>query len=336
MGSKKATEAHKAGHNTPNSEPLTPNVVHTPVLLRESVDLLTPRAGGVYVDGTLGAGGHATEILKRSAPDGILIGLDQDAEAVERCRTALAPFGSRAVARQANYRDLPDILSEFGYESVDGVLLDLGVSWFHLKSPERGFSFMLDGPLDMRMDQSKPRSAADLVNTLPREELARIIREYGEESRAWAIAGAIEKARVREPITSTAQLARIVTSVFPPYPPRRIHPATLTFQALRIAVNDELGGLERVLPQAVHLLKPGGRLAVISFHSLEDRIVKQYFRDEATDCLCPPHQPVCTCGHTASVTLVNRKPLVPDDAEIASNPRSRSAKLRIVARKQGG
>ena len=168
MGSKKATEANKAGNNTPNSEPLTPNVVHTPVLLRESIDLLAPKAGGVYVDGTLGAGGHATEILKRSAPDGILIGLDQDAQAVERCRTALAPFGSRAVVRQSNYRDLPDVLSGLGYESVDGVLLDLGVSWFHLKSPERGFSFMLDGPLDMRMDQSKPQNAADLVNTLPR------------------------------------------------------------------------------------------------------------------------------------------------------------------------
>jgi 16S rRNA (cytosine1402-N4)-methyltransferase len=197
-----------------NSEFRIPNLEHVPVLLRESIDLLAPKAGGVYVDGTLGAGGHATEILKRSAPDGILIGLDQDAQAVERCRTALAPFGSRAVVRQLNYRDLPDVLSGLGYESVDGVLLDLGVSWFHLKSPERGFSFMLDGPLDMRMDQSKPQSAADLVNTLPREELARIIRECGEESRAWAIAGAIEKERDREPISRVRLNLRVSLRAF--------------------------------------------------------------------------------------------------------------------------
>jgi len=328
--SKKSTEANKAETNPPNSEPLTLNVVHTPVLLRESIDLLAPKAGGVYVDGTLGAGGHATEILKRSAPDGILIGLDQDAEAIERCRRALAPFGGRAMARQANYRDLPDVLSELGYESVDGVLLDLGVSWFHLKSPERGFSFMLDGRLDMRMDQSKPRSAADLVNTLPREELARIIREYGEESRAWAIAGAIEKARVKETITSTAQLARIITSVFPPYPPRRIHPATLTFQALRIAVNDEMGSLREGLGRIIPVVKRGGRLAVISFHSLEDRIVKQAFAVSAKGCVCPPKMPVCACGKKPELKVLTPRPIIAGPEELERNPAARSAKLRAA------
>lgn len=325
--SKKRTEKI---NKTPHSELDTPRLEHTPVLLRESIDLLAPRAGGVYVDGTLGAGGHATEILKRSAPDGILIGLDQDAEAVERSKTALAPFGSRAMARQANYRDLPEVLSGLGYETVDGVLLDLGVSWFHLKSPARGFSFMLDGPLDMRMDQSKPQSAADLVNTLPRVELARIIREYGEESRAWAIAGAIEKARVREPITSTAQLARIVTSVFPPYPPRRIHPATLTFQALRIAVNDEMGSLREGLDRIMPVVKRGGRLAVISFHSLEDRIVKQTFAVSAKGCVCPPKMPVCACGKKPELRVLTPRPIIAGPEELERNPAARSAKLRAA------
>jgi 16S rRNA (cytosine1402-N4)-methyltransferase len=316
--------------SNPKSEIRNPQLEHVPVLLRESIDLLAPKAGGVYVDGTLGAGGHAAEILKRSAPDGILIGLDQDAEAVERCRTALAPFGSRAVAHQANYRDLPDILSGLGYESVDGVLLDLGVSWFHLKSPERGFSFMLDGPLDMRMDQSKPQNAADLVNTLPREELARIIREYGEESRAWAIAGAIEKERVREPITSTAQLARIVTSAFPPFPPRRIHPATLTFQALRIAVNDEMGSLREGLGRIIPVVKRGGRLAVISFHSLEDRIVKRTFAVSAKGCVCPPKMPVCACGKKPELKVLTPRPIIAGPEELERNQAARSAKLRAA------
>ena len=213
------------------------------MLLRESIDLLAPKAGGVYVDGTLGGGGHAAEILKRSAPDGILIGLDQDSAAVERAKAALALYGNRAIVRQANYRDLHAVLSELGYERVDGVLLDLGISWFHVRMAERGFSFQLDGPLDMRMDTSRLTTAADLVNNLSRDELAGIIREYGEERRAGAIANAIVRARARGPITRTVQLAEIVSGVFPPYPPRRIHPATLTFQALRIAVNDELGAL---------------------------------------------------------------------------------------------
>jgi 16S rRNA (cytosine1402-N4)-methyltransferase len=299
-------------------------------MLHEAVDLLAPKAGGLYVDGTLGAGGHAAEILKRSAPDGMLIGMDQDADAVERCSKSLATYGDRVIIRQANYRDLPEVLSELGHRVVNGVLLDLGMSWFHLKTPERGFSFMLDGPLDMRMDMSRARTAADLVNTLPHEELVRIIREYGEDRRAGAIARAIEKARVRGPITSTVQLAEIVSSVFPPYPPRRIHPATLTFQALRIAVNDELGSLREGLAGILPILRPGGRFAVITFHSLEDRIVKQAFVKEAKGCVCPPRMPVCACGRKPVIRILTPRPVVPGEEEVRNNPASRSAKLRAV------
>ena len=314
----------------PKSEVRNPQLEHTPVLLHEAVDLLAPKAGGLYIDGTLGAGGHAAEILRRSAPDGVLIGMDQDADAVERCGKNLAPYGDRVIIRQANYRDLPEVLSGLGHTVVDGVLLDLGMSWFHLRAPERGFSFMLDGPLDMRMDMSRPRTAADLVNTLRREELVKIISEYGEEHRAGAIARAIEKARVRGPITSTVQLAEIVSSVFPPYPPRRIHPATLTFQALRIAVNDELGSLREGLAGILPLLRPGGRVAVITFHSLEDRIVKQAFVKEAKGCVCPPRMPVCACGRMPVLRILTPRPIVAGEEEIRKNPASRSAKLRAA------
>jgi 16S rRNA (cytosine1402-N4)-methyltransferase len=330
VGSKKTAGANKAEGNAPSSELLTPIVTHTPVLLQEAVDLLAPKAGGVYVDGTLGAGGHATEILKRSAPDGILIGLDQDAEAIVRCKTTLAVFGSRVIIRQANYRELPEVLAELGFESIDGVLLDLGVSWFHLKTPERGFSFMLDGPLDMRMDRNGRQTAADLVNSLPRNELAKIIREYGEEKRAGAIAKAIEKARARGSITNTVQLAEIISSVFPPYPPRRIHPATLTFQALRIAVNDEMDVLREGLESIIPLVKPGGRLAIITFHSLEDRIVKQTFVAAAKDCVCPPKMPVCVCGKKPELRVLTHRPMTAGPEETDRNPAARSAKLRAA------
>ena len=316
--------------SNPKSEIHNRQLIHTPVLLREAVDLLAPKPGGLYVDGTLGAGGHAAEILERSAPDSVLIGMDQDADAVDRCKKNLASFGGRVVIRQANYRDLPAVLATLGYDAVDGVLLDLGISWFHLKTPERGFSFMLDGPLDMRMDMSRPRTAADLVNTLPHEELVKIIREYGEDHRANAIARAIEKARAQGPITSTAQLASIVSSVFPPYPPRRIHPATLTFQALRIAVNDELGALREGLDHILPVLKPGGRIAVITFHSLEDRMVKQMFVNEAKACVCPPKMPVCACGKKPGLRILTTKPVTAGDEEVRMNHASRSAKLRAA------
>jgi len=306
------------------------NISHTTVLLREAVDLIGPRPGGVYVDGTLGGGGHAEEVLKRSAPDGILIGLDQDKDAVARSRERLAGYGERALLRQANYRDLEQVLAELKIEHVDGVLLDLGLSWFHLRSPERGFSFMSEGPLDMRMDADRSTTAADLVNTLSRHDLARIIREYGEENKAYAIAKAIERARDREPITRTTQLSQIVSSVFPPYPPRRIHPATLTFQALRIAVNDELGALREGLDQVIGLLRPGGRVAIISFHSLEDRIVKQAFAAHAKGCICPPRLPVCRCGKKPDLKVLTKRPVMASENETAANPAARSAKLRAA------
>jgi len=314
----------------PNSELRVQDLVHTTVLLREAVDLVGPRPGGVYVDGTLGGGGHAEEMLRRSAPDGLLVGLDQDKEALVRCRERLAEYGERAMLRQANFRELEQVLAELRIERVDGVLLDLGLSWFHLKDPERGFSFMSEGPLDMRMDAGRSTTAADLVNTLSRHDLARIIREYGEDTKAYAIAKAIERARGREQITSTMQLSRIVSSVFPPYPPRRIHPATLTFQALRIAVNDELGALREGLDKAVSLLKPGGRVAIISFHSLEDRIVKQAFAAHAKGCICPPRLPVCRCGKKPDLKVLTKRPVTASEHETAANPAARSAKLRAA------
>ncbi len=316
--------------SNPKSVIRNPQLEHIPVLLREAIDFLAPRPGGVYVDGTLGAAGHADEILKRSEPDGIVIGVDQDAEAVARSRKRLTPYGSRAVARQANFRDIDAVLSELGVPAVDGILLDLGVSWFHVRTPERGFSFMLEGPLDMRMDPGRPKSAADLVNTLSREDLCRIIREYGEEKKAGAIARAIEKARARGPITNTVQLAEIISSAFPPYPPRRIHPATLTFQALRIAVNDELGALREGLDRMTRLLKPGGRFVVISFHSLEDRMVKQAFVTFAKGCVCPPRMPVCGCGRKPGLRILTKRPVVASADEVERNPAARSAKLRAA------
>jgi 16S rRNA (cytosine1402-N4)-methyltransferase len=303
---------------------------HATVLLSEAVDLLRPRPGGVYVDGTLGGGGHAEQILERSGPDGTLIGLDQDGLAIARSRERLKHFGQRAILRQENFRNITRVLAELGISAVDGILLDLGLSWFHVRSPERGFSFLADGPLDMRMDPRNPVTAADLVNSLSRQELVHILREYGEETRALAIAKAIERSRERGPVTSTAQLAQIVSSVFPAYPPRRIHPATLTFQALRIAVNDEIGALGDGLGQMIAMLRPGGRLAVISFHSLEDRVVKRTFAQHAKGCICPPKLPVCSCGKRPDLAVVTKRPLTPSSAEIASNAASRSAKLRAA------
>jgi 16S rRNA (cytosine1402-N4)-methyltransferase len=226
---------------------------------------------------------------------------------------------------QASYDSLLEVLREAGWEEVDGILLDLGLSSMQLDSPERGFSFQHDAPLDMRFDPAAPTTAADLVNTLPQEELADLIYHYGEERASRRIARAIVKAR---PVQTARQLANVIESVLPRK--GRIHPATQTFQALRIAVNQELDRVENVLPQAVAALKPGGRLAIISFHSLEDRIVKEYFRRESRDCLCPPRQPVCTCGHKATLKEITRKPITPGEAEIAANPRARSAKLRVV------
>jgi 16S rRNA (cytosine1402-N4)-methyltransferase len=313
---------------------------HRPVLYQEILEAIQPRSGGRYVDGTLGAGGHAWGILQASSPDGRLLGLDIDPSALALAAVRLAEFGERAVIHQASYVSLVDQLASLGWNEVDGILLDLGVSSMQVDTPERGFSFQADAPLDMRFDPYGPLRAADLVNQLPEDELATLIFRYGEEPAARRIARAIVQNR---PVETTHQLAEIIlkatgsarrkpaerSSRHPRAKPS-IHPATRTFQAIRIAVNDELGSLERTLPQAVAALAPGGRLAVIAFHSLEDRIVKQFFRRESTDCLCPPRQPVCTCGHRAAILEISHRPIQPGAPEVQDNPRSRSARLRVA------
>ncbi len=298
---------------------------HQPVLYHEIILALQPKNKGLYVDGTLGAGGHARGILEACAPDGRLLGLDVDPQALALARKTLAPYGERARLMQASYDSLTETLREVGWQEVDGILLDLGLSSMQLDTPERGFSFQHDAPLDMRFDPASPTTAADLVNSLPEDELADLIYDYGEERASRRIARAIVRAR---PLQTTLQLAAVIESVLPRR--GRIHPATQTFQALRIAVNQELDRVDTFLPQAVAALKSGGRLAIISFHSLEDRIVKEYFRRESRDCICPPRQPICTCGHIATLKEISRKPITPGEAEIEANPRARSAKLRVV------
>ena len=277
------------------------------------------------MDGTLGAGGHATGLLAESAPAGLLLGLDVDPQALELARQVLAPFGVRARLKKAAYTSLPEQLAALGWDTVDGILLDLGASSMQFDTPERGFSFLADGPLDMRFDPANPLTAGQIVNTWPEWDLADIIFRYGEERASRRIARAILSKR---PISGTRQLAAVIESAVGRRGPH--HPATQTFQALRIAVNGELEAVEKVLPAAVQALGPGGRLAVISFHSLEDRIVKEFFRRESKDCICPPEQPVCTCGHKASIKEIARRPITPAEAEINQNSRSRSARLRIA------
>jgi 16S rRNA (cytosine1402-N4)-methyltransferase len=301
--------------------------MHRPVLLQEVIEALRPQSGGQYIDGTVGAGGHAAAILQASSPDGQLFGFDRDQSALEVVKNRLAQFGQRVHLFHANFDQLAHIAQTHQIPKADGILLDLGLSSMQVDQPERGFSFQADGPLDMRMDASKGQTAADLVNHLPEDELANLIYRYGEERQSRRIARAIVKAR---PIRRTVELAQVVAKAAGYSRRTKIHPATRTFQALRIAINDELGALECVLPQAISWLKPGGRLAVISFHSLEDRIVKQYFKQEAQDCLCPPGQPICTCGHKATITIITKRPITPSLGEIDENPRARSAKLRVV------
>lgn len=300
--------------------------MHRPVLYQEIIHALSPQRGGHYVDATLGAGGHAWGILEASAPDGLLLGMDVDPQALELARKKLSVFGPRAILLRVSYTAIAEQLAVLKWHAVDGILLDLGVSSLQLDNPQRGFSFQADAPLDMRFDPDSNVRAADLVNNLTERELADLLSRYGEEKRAYRVARAIVHAR---PLETTGQLAQVVSEATSAGRPG-MHPATRTFQALRIAVNRELETLQEFLPQAVAALAPGGKLAVISFHSLEDRIVKRYFRNESQDCLCPPRQPVCTCGHIASLRILTKRPLRPEEAEIETNPRSRSAKLRIV------
>jgi 16S rRNA (cytosine1402-N4)-methyltransferase len=303
---------------------------HIPVLYDLVLAGLEIRPGGEYVDATVGAAGHAAGILRASAPDGRLLGLDADPEAADFARQELAPFGERAVVHNANFAHLGQVAASFGFGQVDGVLMDLGFSSRQMADAQRGFSFSTDGPLDMRMDPRRGPSAADLVNGLAEAKLADLLWRYGEERHSRRIARAIVAAR---PLTSTGQLANLVARQIGRR--EKIHPATRTFQALRIAVNDEIDILEQALPQARDLLRPGGRLAVISFHSLEDRLVKQFYQQEARDCICPPKVPICTCQHRATLRTITRKPLRPDEEEVARNPRSRSARLRIAERLGG-
>lgn len=300
--------------------------MHRPVLYQPIITALQPEPHGLYVDCTLGAGGHAWGILEASTPGGRLLGLDVDPQALALARDRLAEFGDRVHIVQASYVTLSEQLQALGWREVQGILLDLGVSSMQLDTAERGFSFQADAPLDMRFDPQNPVTAASLVNELPESELAELLFRYGEEKRSRQVARAIVQAR---PLKTTRELAAVVGKATRSGRPG-MHPATRTFQALRIAVNRELEAVESVLPQAVAALAPGGRLAVISFHSLEDRIVKGFFRQESQDCICPPKQPVCTCGHRASIREVNRKPVEASEEEVRENPRARSAKLRVA------
>ena len=308
---------------TTESNPASP---HQPVLYQQTLESLKPAKSGRYVDGTLGAAGHARGILQASTPEGLLLGLDVDTHAIEIARRNTAEFAERIIIRHGSYSDLAQHLKAIGWECIDGMLLDLGVSSMQLDNAARGFSFLKEAPLDMRFNADQKTSAADLVNQAGQKELAAILRNYGEEPRANQIADAIVRNR---PFESTTELANLVLAV---YKGKRskTHPATRTFQALRLATNSELEKLSEGLEQAVAALCSGGRLAVISFHSLEDRIVKQYFQRESRDCICQPEQVICTCGHKASVRAVTKGAVAPSKEEIARNSRSRSAKLRVI------
>ena len=295
------------------------------------MDFLQPAPGKRYVDGTLGGGGHSEAILTASGPDGQVVGLDRDDEAIAAASERLKRFGARLTARQASFADAREVLAEIGWDKVDGVILDLGVSSWQIDAAERGFSFRLGGRLDMRMDRRQSLDACRLVNTATVDELMRIFRAYGEEPQARRIAERIAAERKLRPIESTDELARLVEGVKGGRR-RDHHPATQVFQALRIAVNQELDQLEHFLDDGFALLRPNRRLVIISFHSLEDRLVKNAFRKWSRACLCPPRALVCQCGWSQKVKLLTKKPLVPGDTETAANPRARSAKLRAVER----
>jgi 16S rRNA (cytosine1402-N4)-methyltransferase len=303
-------------------------VDHIPVLLDEALGHLNIKPGGLYIDATLGAGGHAAEILRLSAPDGRLLGLDADPLAIETARANLLPYAGRFVLINDNFVRLKAIAVGQGFSAVRGILFDLGMSSLQLAT-ERGFSFQGDAPLDMRFGPSSDRTAAELLASVSEAELTKLLFEYGEEPQARRIARAIVQRRAERPLERTGELAELVEKATGG---RRghLHPATRTFQALRIAVNRELEVLPGALKEAVDLLEPGGRLAVISFHSLEDRIAKRFFREESQGCICPRNIPVCVCQHRSSLALVTKKAVKPTEAEIKRNPRSRSARLRVA------
>ena len=303
---------------------------HVSGLLHECIDNLNIRPDGIYVDGTLGMGGHSEQIAARLTT-GKLIGIDRDETAIERAGARLAPFGDRVQLVHGNFRDAAAILDRLGIDAVDGMLFDLGVSSPQLDESERGFSYMHDAPLDMRMDATEGLSAWNVVNEWPEGELKRILYEYGEERYAPRIAGAIVRARAQQPIATTMELVDVIRSAMPGAALReKQHPAKRSFQAIRIAVNDELAAVREMMDTAPDKLRTGGRLCVISFHSLEDRIIKKTMQELATGCTCPPNFPVCVCGKKPQMKLVSRKPIVATEAELTYNPRARSAKLRVA------
>lgn len=302
--------------------------IHIPVLVQEVVEGLRLREGDQVVDCTVGLGGHAAAILERILPSGKLLGIDADPEAIRISKDRLNRYAEAVILVNDNFVNLKRICERYHFHPVDGILFDLGVSSLQLDAAERGFSFQLDASLDMRFDPRQELTASYIVNNFPEHELARLIAEYGEEHRSREIARKIVQNR---PVTSTLQLARLVEQVLGPKH-GKIHPATRTFMALRIAVNNELRNLEWALEQTTSLLRPGGRLAVISYHSLEDRIVKQFMRRSASNCLCPPGTAICCCGHVPTLKIISRKVIRPSSLEIKSNPRSRSSKLRIAER----
>lgn len=299
--------------------------VHIPVLLNQAIDALQLQPGGRYIDCTVGEGGHAAAILEKSSPGGQLLGIDADPQAIDRAKARLLPYGKAALLINDDFKNLAEVCSRLDFHPVHGILFDLGLSSLQLSNASRGFSFQFDAPLDMRFNPSQELTAAIIVNTYPEQDLASIIERYGEERKSRQIARSIVASR---PLNTTLELVAVVERAVAIR--RKIHPATKTFQALRIAVNQELERLKEALERSVNLLGSGGRLVVISFHSLEDRLVKEYLRRESRDCICPPQTPVCVCGHKASLKLIARKAIVPSPAEIQANPRSRSAKMRVA------
>lgn len=304
--------------------------IHRPVLLDECIQSLAIRPEGIYVDGTLGRGGHSGEIARRLT-SGRLIAIDRDQAALDAAQVRLADCMERVALVHGNFRQMPEILKRLEVPAVDGILLDLGVSSPQLDDPERGFSYQKDAPLDMRMDRSQPLTAAMVVNQWPEAQLREVLRTYGEERYAGSIAAAIVRSRVKQPIATTLQLVDVIRGAMPAAALReKQHPAKRSFQGIRIAVNDELAAVSDAVAAAIPLLKPGGRLCVISFHSLEDRIVKRELAKAAKGCTCPPEFPVCICGKTPQVVLKPRKPILPGAEELKTNPRARSAKLRVA------
>lgn len=304
--------------------------VHKPVLLEEVIEGLAVKQDGIYADGTMGGAGHGFKICEKLGSTGRYIGMDQDGDAVRAGKEKLCMFGSKVTIIRDNYSDMVQALKEMGIYGVDGILLDLGVSSFQLDTAERGFSYRMDAPLDMRMDDRQALTAADVVNTYPEDRLFHIIKDYGEDKFAKNIAKHIVAERARKPVLTTGRLAEIVSQSVPmKFKKRGGNPAKRTFQAVRIEVNHELDVLSGSINNMIDILKPGGRFCIITFHSLEDRIVKQAFRKAENPCTCPPDFPVCVCGNVSKGRVVNKKPLIPSEEEMEQNPRSKSAKLRI-------